>query len=67
MMSDQPYHISFSAQLSDEPQAICNLSPSRSRLHDAPFYSSNIGDDVAEDPYDLVPYIDLVSCPTLLY
>lgn len=21
-----------------------------------------MGDDVADDPYDLVPYIDLVSC-----
>lgn len=52
--------ISTSAQLSDDPEAVCNLSPSRSRLQDAPFYSSSMGDNIEDDPYDLVPYIDLV-------
>lgn len=53
-------------ELSREPNATCNLSPSRSLACGLATEGNHSIDDIADDPYDLVPYIDLVSCRTNL-
>lgn len=55
----------ITAQLSDEPHAAFNLMPSRStQRQDSPFPVDGISDDIDEDPYDIVPLLDLVSAMT---
>ncbi|KAJ9123318.1 hypothetical protein QFC22_001517 [Naganishia vaughanmartiniae] len=48
-------------ELSKEPDATCNLSPSRSQMCGLETEGHHSIGDIADNPYDLVPYIDLAS------